>query len=113
MNSHKTKRIIAFVLAVIMLCSMPLTAFAYTGTNVMNSQLSTAYSRATGSNEKELNYFVETPSNADMVETPSNAMFFLLNGFESETHDVFKSIESTIAPGVTQSINYAYSKDGK
>ena len=33
--------------------------------------------------------------------------------FVSETHDVFKSTESTLAPGVTQKINYAYSKDGK
>ncbi|MBO5042295.1 MAG: phosphodiester glycosidase family protein [Clostridia bacterium] len=33
--------------------------------------------------------------------------------FVSETHDVFSSTTSTIAPGVTQSINYAYSKDGK
>ena len=33
--------------------------------------------------------------------------------FVSETHDVFKHTESTIAPGVEQYINYAYSKDGK
>ena len=32
--------------------------------------------------------------------------------YESETHDVFKSTTSTIAPGVTQSINYAYAEDG-
>ena len=33
--------------------------------------------------------------------------------FVSETHDVFSTTTSTIAPGVTQSINYAYAKDGK
>ena len=33
--------------------------------------------------------------------------------FVSETHDVFKHTESTLAPGVEQYINYAYSKDGK
>ncbi len=33
-------------------------------------------------------------------------------GFVSETHDLFKSTTSTIAPGVTQTINYAYAKDG-
>ena len=36
-----------------------------------------------------------------------------VNGFVSETHDVFSHTESVIAPGVTQSINYAYAKDGK
>lgn len=36
------------------------------------------------------------------------------NAFVSETHDVFSHTESTIAPGVTQYINYAYAKaDGK
>lgn len=34
-------------------------------------------------------------------------------GFVSETHDVFSRIKSTIAPGVTQDIVYAYAKDGK
>ena len=33
--------------------------------------------------------------------------------FVSETHDVFKHTESTLAPGVEQYINYAYAKDGK
>ena len=33
--------------------------------------------------------------------------------YKSETHDVFKHTESTLAPGVEQSINYAYAKDGK
>lgn len=34
--------------------------------------------------------------------------------FKSETHSVFKHTESTLAPGVTQSIKYAYAtKDGK
>lgn len=33
--------------------------------------------------------------------------------FVSETHDVFKSTSSTLAPGVDQYINYAYAKDGK
>ncbi len=32
--------------------------------------------------------------------------------FVSETHDVFKSTSSTLAPGVEQYINYAYAKDG-
>ncbi len=33
--------------------------------------------------------------------------------FVSETHDVFKRTQSTIAPGVTQDIVFAYAKDGK
>ena len=33
--------------------------------------------------------------------------------FESETHDVFKSTPSQLAPGVEQYINYAYASDGK
>ena len=33
--------------------------------------------------------------------------------YTSETHDVFKHTESTLAPGVEQYINYAYAKDGK
>ncbi|MBE7056232.1 MAG: hypothetical protein E7388_02165 [Ruminococcaceae bacterium] len=39
------------------------------------------------------------------IETASEA-------FVSETHDVFKRTTSTIAPGVTQDICYAYAKDG-
>ena len=35
------------------------------------------------------------------------------DAFVSETHDVFKHTESTLAPGVEQYINYAYAKDGK
>ncbi len=34
------------------------------------------------------------------------------SGYTSETHDVFKHTESTLAPGVEQYINYAYAKDG-
>ena len=33
--------------------------------------------------------------------------------YVSDTHDVFKHTESTLAPGVEQYINYAYAKDGK
>ena len=33
--------------------------------------------------------------------------------FVSQTHDTFSTTKSTIAPGVTQSVNYAYAKDGK
>ena len=33
--------------------------------------------------------------------------------YVSETHDVFKHTEQTLAPGVTNYTNYAYSKDGK
>ena len=32
--------------------------------------------------------------------------------YVSETHDVFKHTESTLAPGVEQYVNYAYAKDG-
>ncbi|MGM9642823.1 MAG: leucine-rich repeat protein [Eubacteriales bacterium] len=38
---------------------------------------------------------------------------FATESFQSETHDVFKHTESTLAPGIEQSINYAYAKDGK
>ena len=33
--------------------------------------------------------------------------------YVSETHDVFKHTEQTLAPGVTNYTNYAYAKDGK
>ena len=33
--------------------------------------------------------------------------------YVSETHDVFKHTEQTLAPGVTNYTNYAYSRDGK
>ena len=36
-----------------------------------------------------------------------------IKDYNSETHDVFKHTESTLAPGVEQYINYAYAKDGK
>lgn len=35
-----------------------------------------------------------------------------IKDYDSETHDVFKHTESTLAPGVEQYINYAYAKDG-
>ena len=35
-----------------------------------------------------------------------------IKDYDSETHDVFKHAESTLAPGVEQYINYAYAKDG-
>ena len=41
------------------------------------------------------------------------SIFAFETEFVSETHDVFSTTTSTIAPGVTQSINYAYAKDGK
>ena len=40
-------------------------------------------------------------------------VFATETNFVSETHDVFSSTTSTIAPGVTYSLNYAYAKDGK
>lgn len=36
-----------------------------------------------------------------------------LCGESSETHTVFKNTQSTLAPGVTQNIKYAYAADGK
>lgn len=36
-----------------------------------------------------------------------------VEGFVSETHDVFSRKTSTIAPGVTQDVVFAYAKDGK
>ncbi len=36
-----------------------------------------------------------------------------LCGESSDTHTVFKNTQSTLAPGVTQNIKYAYSADGK
>lgn len=43
---------------------------------------------------------------------PINA-FAIVSDFVSETHTTFSSSTTTIAPGVTQSINYAYANDGK
>ena len=46
-------------------------------------------------------------------EEDSIALLNAETAFVSETHDVFKHTESTLAPGVEQYINYAYAKDGK
>lgn len=46
-------------------------------------------------------------------EEDSMALLNAETAFASETHDVFKHTESTLAPGVEQYINYAYAKDGK
>ena len=46
-------------------------------------------------------------------EKDSIALLDAGTAFVSETHDVFKHTESTLAPGVEQYINYAYAKDGK
>ena len=46
-------------------------------------------------------------------EEDSMALLNAGTAFVSETHDVFKHTESTLAPGVEQYINYAYAKDGK
>ena len=40
-------------------------------------------------------------------------VFAAESDFVSQTHDVFKSTESTLAPGINQKIKYAYAKDGK
>ena len=48
-----------------------------------------------------------------LISVVPMSAFAAETGFVSETHDVFSTTSSTIAPGVTQSINYAYAKDGK
>ena len=57
----------------------------------------------------------EVEDGAQPGDSEENDSIALLdaNGFVSETHDVFKHTESTLAPGVEQYINYAYAKDGK
>ena len=57
----------------------------------------------------------EEPEEVENTEEPveNNTMPMSNGSFVSETHDVFKHTESTIAPGVEQYINYAYAKDGK
>lgn len=45
--------------------------------------------------------------------TPISAIASYQKDFESETHTVFSHTESSLAPGVEQYINYAYSSDGK
>ncbi len=57
--------------------------------------------------------FVPTGVLATEVPAEPDTAVQSVEGFVSETHDVFSSTTSTIAPGVTQSINYAYAKDGK
>ena len=46
-----------------------------------------------------------------MSITASAAVDNYNKDFESDTHDVFKHTESTLAPGVEQYVNYAYAKD--
>ena len=48
-----------------------------------------------------------------LVGVVPTAAFAAGTDYASETHDVFKHTESTLAPGVEQYINYAYAKDGK
>ena len=48
-----------------------------------------------------------------LVGAVPTAAFAAGTDYASETHDVFKHTESTLAPGVEQYINYAYAKDGK
>ena len=50
---------------------------------------------------------------AMVLSSVSVSAFAYSTDFVSETHDVFKHTESTLAPGVEQYINYAYAKDGK
>lgn len=48
------------------------------------------------------------------LERLSNLLYGVeLCGESSETHTVFKNTQSTLAPGVTQNIKYAYAADGK
>ncbi|MDD7281724.1 MAG: phosphodiester glycosidase family protein, partial [Erysipelotrichaceae bacterium] len=54
---------------------------------------------------------VEESETVEEDETPDVSV--LLDSTEEKTHEVFSTTNSTIAPGVTQSINYAYSADGK
>ena len=57
---------------------------------------------------------------ASLAEAQQERLLSIMGGVEacstdfvSETHTVFKHTESTLAPGVEQYINYAYSSDGK
>ncbi len=64
-------------------------------------------------NDEEVDTFA-----LSLTEEQLNRLANLLQGVElcsesSETHTVFKNTESTLAPGVTQNIKYAYAADGK
>ena len=47
------------------------------------------------------------------ANTDSEVSTASTEAFVSETHDVYKRTQSTIAPGVTQDVVFAYAKDGK
>ena len=100
MNNLFVKRLLALLLAMLTMLSVaPVTAFA---TEAEDASMDSA-------SLVEMSEPVETvPETA-----PEGAALLAASDFVSETHDVFSSTESTIAPGVTQSINYAYAKDGK
>ena len=68
-----------------------------------------------GLSDEEANVFF-----ASLTEAQQERLLSIMEGVEacstdfvSETHTVFKHTESTLAPGVEQYINYAYSSDGK
>lgn len=51
---------------------------------------------------------------AKQLERLSDLLYAVeLCGESSETHTVFKNTQSTLAPGVTQNLKFAYAKDGK
>ena len=127
MKKSQIKRILSLLLCLMMLVSvLPMTAFA--------EELGEGNDPSAIADQQD----PETPEDVDLVddgedassenaedETPqlpetsedanadNNVALMYNKDFTSETHDVFKHTESTLAPGVEQYINYAYAKDGK
>ena len=107
-HSIKTK-ILSLLLAVIMVVGLlPVSVFATEADENAEMPVIEATEVVTESAAEEVTG-AATEAPVLMAGVDSQAV----EGFVSETHEVFSHNENTIAPGVTYSINYAYAKDGK
>ena len=107
MKRSLSMRGLTLLLALLMAVSiMPATAMADEMEEMPDAEESVLQAEAS-SEEIEETEIVETIAVEDVAPVLGTGEFV------SETHDTFSTTKSTIAPGVTQSINYAYAKDGK
>lgn len=66
-----------------------------------------------GLSDEDAESFALTLSKAQLTRLSDLMSGVELCGESSDTHTVFKNTQSTLAPGVTQNVKYAYAADGK
>lgn len=140
MQRAKHTRFLAFFLALVMVMgSTPISAYATEIGNDVQETTTAASEETVGVESTEDSIDVDTMSDgellayvnelsdgevntffASLTEAQQERLLSIMKSVEacstdfvSETHTVFKHTESTLAPGVEQYINYAYSSDGK